>query len=71
MRELLRATSSFLRNGRRNCLREISKYCQITGWDATLESASTWAREGGGEDPDLFLINSTVYLSHAGSTKKC
>jgi hypothetical protein len=44
-------------------LKELNKYCQITGWNTTLESASTWAKEGGGEDPDLFLINSTVYFS--------
>ncbi|HHY06060.1 MAG TPA: hypothetical protein GX532_03665 [Clostridia bacterium] len=68
MSELLRAHLVF-KEREKKLLQEISKYCQITGWDATLESASTWAKEGGGEDPNLFLINSTVYFSKADKQK--
>jgi hypothetical protein len=68
LRELLR-THLVFKEQEKKLLQEISKYCQITGWDTTLESASTWAKEGSGEDPDLFLINSTVYLSMMGKQK--
>ncbi|MDD2402079.1 MAG: hypothetical protein PHI90_09845 [Clostridia bacterium] len=44
-------------------IKEISKYCMITGYDFTLEDASAWAKEEEGEDPDLFLINGAVYFS--------
>jgi hypothetical protein len=60
--ELLR-THLVFRDREKKLLQEINKYCQITGGDTSLESASTWAKEGGGEDPDLFLINSTAYFS--------
>ena len=43
-------------------LKVLNKYCQITGFDTSLEGASKWAQEGGGEDPDVILINSTVYF---------
>lgn len=48
-------------------LQEISRYGMITGWDNTLEEAARWAERGGGEDPDLILIDSTVYFG--GSEK--
>lgn len=36
---------------------EISKYCHITGKDTNLEAACSWAIEGSGAQPDIFLIN--------------
>jgi hypothetical protein len=50
-------------------IKEINKYCLITGWDFTLEAAATWAKDGGGEDPELFLINGAVYFSGTGKKK--
>lgn len=47
---------------------ELSKYCLITGWDNSLEYACNWAREGGGEDPDAFLLNGTLFLTAKSST---
>ena len=40
----------------------ISQYCMVTGWSNSLEEAAVWAEKGGGEDPDLILINSAVYF---------
>jgi hypothetical protein len=40
----------------------ISQYCMVTGWSSSLEEAAVWAEKGGGEDPDLILINSAVYF---------
>lgn len=68
MFELLRTHLVFREQDKR-LLKEINKYCQVTGWDTTLEAASTWAKEGAGEDPDLFLINSTVYFSASDKQK--
>ncbi|MDD4753563.1 MAG: hypothetical protein PHT78_10020 [Desulfitobacteriaceae bacterium] len=65
--ELLR-THLVFREQEKKLLKVLNKYGQITGFDTTLESASTWAQEGRGEDPDLILINSTVYFS--GSDKQ-
>jgi len=38
-------------------LEEFSKCCLITGRDSSLEDACNWAQAGGGEDPDLIMIN--------------
>ncbi len=50
-------------------IKEINKYGIITGWDYTLEAAGIWAEKGGGEDPDTFLINSTVYFTNLNKQK--
>ena len=50
-------------------IKEINKYGIITGWDYTLEAAGIWAEKGGGEDPDVFLINSTVYFTSLNRRK--
>jgi len=62
-------THLVFREQEKKLLQEINKYCQITRCDTTLEAVSTWAKEGGGEDPDLFLINSTVYFSTLDNPK--
>jgi hypothetical protein len=43
-------------------LKEISRHCIISGRDLSLEQAGNWAKDGGGEDPDLFLINCRVFF---------
>ncbi|MGI6607133.1 MAG: hypothetical protein ACOX2X_08880 [Peptococcia bacterium] len=43
-------------------IKVISQYCMITGWSSSLDEAAVWAEKGGGEDPDLILINSAVYF---------
>lgn len=68
MGELLR-THLVFKEREKKFLKALNKYCQITGFDATLEGASKWAHEGGGEDPDLILINSTVYFSTSSKQK--
>ncbi|MCR4443463.1 MAG: hypothetical protein QHH10_14280 [Peptococcaceae bacterium] len=44
-------------------LEEFSKCCLITGRNSTLEETCNWAQEGGGEDPDLILINCAAWFS--------
>ena len=68
MSELLR-THLVFKEQEKKLLKVLNKYCQITGFDTTLEAASKWAQEGGGEDPDLILINSTVYFSSTDKQK--
>lgn len=41
---------------------EISKYWVITGRHQSLEELSKWAKEAGGKDPDIFLINCSEYF---------
>ena len=48
---------------------EINKYGIITGRDLTLEDACEWAQKGGGEDPDIFLINCSPYFSNKSEYK--
>lgn len=40
---------------------EIGRQCQVTYWNRSLEEAVTWASSGGGEDPDIILINCGDY----------
>lgn len=47
---------------------ELSKYCLITGWDNSLEEVSNWAREGGGADPDIFLLNCAPFFVPKSTT---
>lgn len=46
----------------------VLKYCIITGWSSSIEEAGLWAKNGGGEDPDLFFINGSLVC--ADSSKK-
>lgn len=48
----------------------ISQYCIVTGWNHTLEEAAIWAQQGGGEDPDAILLNSTVFFSGIAKPNK-
>jgi hypothetical protein len=66
--DLLR-THLVFKEQEKKLLKVLNKYCQITGFDTTLEAASKWAQEGGGEAPDLILINSTVYFSSMDKQK--
>lgn len=50
----------------RAIIEEINKYCCITGRSNSIEEASYWAVNAGGEDPDIFLINCAPYLQNCG-----
>lgn len=50
------------REENKGLLVEISRYCMVTGWNNKLEEAAIWAEQGGGEDPDVILLNSTVFF---------
>lgn len=61
MRDLFKAHLIFGEHDKR-LIEEINKYCLITGWSKSLQEGVLWAQEGGGEDPDLFIINSGPFF---------
>ena len=61
MKHKIRAHVVFGENSTK-VLEEISKHCIITGRSFSLEQAGIWAKDAGGEDPDVFLINSRVFF---------
>lgn len=69
MQELIKTHLVFGQQERK-LIKEINKYCRITGWDSSLEAAHNWAENAGGEAPDLFLVNSTVYFGEEKGKKK-
>jgi len=42
---------------------EISRQCQVTCWNRSLDEAVKWAGSGAGAEPDILLVNSSQYIT--------
>lgn len=64
LRELIKTHLICIKHDKR-LLEEINKYCHITGRNVSLQEGVLWAQKGGGEDPELFIINCGPYFLSA------